>query len=825
MPEELFHVIADGSPAAGFDAAAVAEQLQQQLKLTATQAQRLLGGKPIVAKRAVTHAVAEKYCARLSALGLLVHLEASAEDQPAAAPSAPTPIDTSISVAASIDTGTDNKTDTSANTKAADWPALTDFFADVPTPLSSARYNVRYLQQLVVTMTRALSIICSYSGIALISAVVWLLFTWHFAYLLTAPPLFFSIPVFIIPCLAMLLLAMLLLRPFYPLQHSSIEAVALHAHLQPQLFHWLAQLCEVVAAPMPQTLNLDTGIATSATLRKGVGAFWRGEYDLTLSLPLLDIGTLRDNSGLLAATLGSQANPAALRCSRLLAVIGERLRACLDNRDWLSEKIVALEQRYPIAKIAIVFIALRKIITQHNRLLARFADSVAVVQQHLQLQTLLEADRLQTLIAGNEHFADSLLQQHKLADAYRDANALNFQDRIEGGLVADLPALIRHYYDNFDANAEQLLRKQWRDVAARGRAVLPTPGERIEAARARDDNGALSASALAATPAATLLVHQPALATQITAAFYRGLGLTFDVVELLPVDELTFAANEDILRKQQAALYFNNWFRPHRFWRLADYALIRDMPTGDASMQLNVCINEIRRLTPDRMRQLNEYERLQNQIQELLIGQLVMAQGRPYQFRYISYDGTTLQPLLEERQQQMAKLMEQLVTQETIMGGRITLGLRLSGQAARDAEDLHRALRLSSAIETRLYKLSLDVFQLEQLVQRHATLRDADYRIPIKRLEEKVNDASALLHERLKEIPYPLDVRYATLNDYVIILVEKSKSRASASIALDRARRLLQILYGFNEALARLAADSGTIAEEAYNIEPIKLIG
>ncbi len=800
MAEALFHVIADGHPIAGFDAAAVAQQLQLQLQLTPAQAQRLLGGKPIAAKRGVTHAIAEKYCARLAALGVQVHIEASAEISATPAPAL---------------------------------AASTNYFPNIAKPLTSARNGARYLQRLLLATAQASTLALSYVGIALLGILLLIFYSWHFGYLLTAPPLLFSIPMFVIPWLALALGVVWLLRPFYPLRPALFEPVALHPQLQPELFQWLAQLCEVIAVSMPTEIAIDTRLANTVALRAGAKAFWHGEAQLVLSLPLLDIGNLRDSSGNIAAALGTQATPLALRCNRTIKIIDERLQACLENRDWLSAQLTLLEQKMSTSKMRLAIAALRQLSAQHNRLLAYFVQRLAALQQRLQRHTVLEADRLQTLFTGSTHFIESLLQQHKLAEAYRDANALNFADRSAGGLVANLPALIRHYYDNFDSKIEQQLRAQWSDASARNsRSDTTTPGERIAAVQARNDAGVIDADA----PASTLFSQYTMLASEVTAAYYTELGLEFDRADLLPTDDLTFAATEEILHKQQAALYFNNWFKPFRFWRVADYTLLRDMPTNDAAQQLSVCVNEIRRLTPDRMRLLSDYERLQNQLQELLLGQLVLAQRRPFQFRYLSYDGTTLQPLIEERQQQIAKIVEQLTTQETIMGGRIGLGLRLSGQAQRDAEDLHNALLRSSVIENRLYKLSLDVYLLEQLVQRHHQQREADYSAPLKRLEDKISESSALLHERLKEIPYPLDPRYATLNEYATTSLEKLQGEklrteksprrrsASASAVLDRAQHLLRLLYEFNEALARRVADCGTIAEEAYQIEAIKLI-
>jgi hypothetical protein len=184
-----------------------------------------------------------------------------------------------------------------------------------------------------------------------------------------------------------------------------------------------------------------------------------------------------------------------------------------------------------------------------------------------------------------------------------------------------------------------------------------------------------------------------------------------------------------------------------------------------------------------------------------------------------------LQPLVESRQQQLVKLMEQLSLQEAIMGGRITLGLRLSGQISRDVTDLHAALARLRAIDNRLYKFAAEVYLLGQLLHRHHELREAKYALPIARLEEKVRDAGNVLLERLKDIPYPLDRRYNSLKAYLETELEKPAAAAARSAVLARAQRLLDGVQGAHEKLNLLAAEYATIAEEAYQIERIRLVG
>ncbi|HSB94993.1 MAG TPA: hypothetical protein VLC91_00990, partial [Spongiibacteraceae bacterium] len=308
MSEPLFHVIAEGHPAAGFDATAVAQQLADRLKLAPAQAQRLVAGQPIVAKRAVSRAVAEQYCARLSALGLAMRIEADIETGTAAGST------TSPDAA-----GTASTTPSAAAASTlADWPALSDFFAGIVIPAQCTHHSARYLRRIVAASTQTLWIALAYSGIALTAVAIFAFYCWRFGYLLSAPPLLFSIPVFMVPWLLLLLGAIILLRPFYPQPHVPSAALALHPHAQPQLFHWLAQLCERLEVPMPEEVAIGAQVVDQVTPFHGAQAFWQGHYRLTLSLPALDINTLCISTAMLAATLGTQAKTTTLRSRRLL---------------------------------------------------------------------------------------------------------------------------------------------------------------------------------------------------------------------------------------------------------------------------------------------------------------------------------------------------------------------------------------------------------------------------------------------------------------------------------------------------------------------------
>ena len=781
MASTLFNVVVDGKVLEGFDRDAVLAQLQQQLKLPEQKARQLLAGNRVNVKRNVAEHVADAYCNRLQALGL--------NAQRLAIPA------------------------TAATNAPSDDATVSYFEGGAIAPLSLANSG-RYRRSLRRATAHLITNALGYIALAMLGLAVSLYYLIHFAYLLTAPPILFSASLYLLPLIALLVFTLFVWRPLLPMKAPPATTMKIERGEQAPLFAFVEQLCAALAVNPPGALAL--GIQTSIAISPipGWKNFSRGNYQLAVGLPLLDASSVAQFAGLLAGNLRTRATPAGLRYVGLLMAIQRRLQNCLNGADWLCDRIERLRwHRFPPLTGAI-----RALFEISDQLLQKSFSRCSAVDRQLQRELLHEHDRYLALIAGSSALPSVLLLQEKLSASAKDAVGKNNEERGDGGLVDNLPALIRHYFASFDEKIERSLRRRWDSETTSRSDAAPIARERIEQVAA--ENGLLDN----ASPATALLVNPDAAAQAVTLQYYCGAGYQFDADNLLPVDTLTDSATQDIVQRQQAAVYFNNWFKPFRFWKLAEYQLIREMSLQDAAEQLSVCVNEIRRLSPDRFKLLAEYERLQNQILEILLAQHVLAAGKRFPFRHVRYDGTTLQPLLDDCQQQLAIVMDKLALQETVMGGRITLGLRLSGQSESDIDDLHNALRLLNDSGARLYKLSLDVYQLEQLLQRQYRQREADYSSAIKRLEEKIGDAGNVLLARLNEIPCPLNARHRSLKTYVEAALQQPSKSTDKSPVLQRTRRMLDVLYAANEKLSLLAADYGTIAEEAYRIEPIKLV-
>src|SRR5690606_14999874 len=288
--------------------------------------------------------------------------------------------------------------------------------------------------------------------------------------------------------------------------------------------------------------------------------------------------------------------------------------------------------------------------------------------------------------------------------------------------------------------------------------------------------------------AAPTLNHADAHGIALTEVFYRNNHIAEG--ERLPVELLLEDALLDLEQSEAGKLYFNGWLVPARGWHLPDPAVLRQLSNAEAREQLNVCVNEVRRLTPDRFRLLNEFKRLQVQLSELLLGQQVLAARYSFHFRYFKYDGTSLTPIIEQRQHELNKIAEQLATQESIMGGRIALGLKLFGQDSAEIESLHRALDFLGAQEKSLSRLEQDTYLLEQLLLRKNTLRENGHTDAISRLTEKVQDAAMRALNKLTDAPSPPDRRYAPMRNFIEEGIDVSGEH-SAAVA-QRARSVLE---------------------------------
>jgi len=740
-----FDVIVQGQLRPGFDPEQVEQQLQSSLRLHPQQARQLLSGRARTVKKAVDRITAQTYSDRLSALGLLTHIQAS------------------------------------AGTRATPWFSALDL-----------RCSPAYRRALWRAGLQIAGLVVPYTALLLGIALVLLSYLWHFAYLLSAPPLFFSVTVYLCTALLMAIGLAALSRPLPPPAAApAIQETA--QNTDANVSEFIGQLTAALSLPAPASLRLDTGTTITAQLQAGARHFYSGHYELIVGLPMLQCLSARSCAGLLAAVLGPGSRPNALRLRGMIHRMKARLATCVANEDALgtglrNARTNVLRQGAPFA---LRFLALA------NPGFARAAQRIGAIEWQLDEATRREAARWHAAVAGNRSLEATRAAVQRLDTARDAAERQQAEQAMALGPVDDLPTLIRHYFKHLD-----------RDIGNDDFGDAVHAIDQAQADSSTHRPGIMSDEG----DAAPLLEAASALGQELT-RHRSGASRRPPVA----AEIYCHHATEILQQRRRARRYFNGWFLAERFWRLPELALLRDLSLNDAAEQLNVCVNEIRRLTPDRQRLLADYTRLQNQVRELTLAQPVLAAGHDFSFRHGHCDNVTLRPLLESRQQQLTKIMEQLAVQESIMGGRIALGLRLSGRAPEDIEGMQHALSCLFALGPRLHRFRQDSWLLAQLHERRQR-RERGYNDQIAHLETQIASAAQSIREKLGGVSFPVghhgknDRRFTT------------QILGQAVTPLQHAEALLEGTGTMHRKLALLVADCGTTAEEAYRIERIRLV-
>ncbi len=778
---QTFNVVSSGQPRAGFERAAVAEAMAQ-LKMAPALVEQLLGGRRLIVKRGVGREVADSYRQRLWSAGLEVDVVAATAAATATAPSS--------SVSPSLPTSTRAVADTPAPTAPIN-------------PLSAAaraadrRLAARWL--LALLSTAAMPVVLS-----LLLIGVFALLTHHaisHAIWLQVPPWWWSGLLYLLPLLLGLVAVALLLRPLL-VPPPPVEAPALGRDAEPVLWQLLDEIAGNSGLPLPAGLRLTSGCDSRVALAPGRAGWQRGETVLTLGL-----APLRQPAPLLQATLAAalvEALPRSARLRQLAERVERWLAANADGRDrwqqWLLERTQGDE---PPRWLGL----LRGFEPHYQRLATRLFTTLLTRCRAALLPArraqLLEADRFAAAWTGSARFADWRQTQRCWQWAATWAQPFALEHPVE-----NLPALIAHAALQPEPSINLALTVEFN--------ATPTPNATWPSERSRIDR--IAALALPTPSPATTELDLSEREIAVTAADYRARGI--DAIAPLPTEQSEQLVALLREREQAATRYFNGWLHPERGWRLPDAALIGALSLNDATEQLHVCVNEIRRLTPDRARLLTTRERLQQQLTEFRLGNELLSLRQPFSFRTVGIEPAALPMLIEQKQGEIDKLNEQLALQESIMGGRLALGLRLSGQADEEIDALRAGLDFFSELLERVLRLHGDAELLAGLAARPLT---SDARPVLQRLRERVAENSDRLLRRLEQAPPFPEQHVETPARRVRRRLPATGDTGDSAIA-QRALTLCSACRDLHVELSKLAAEWASGSEESYAIETIRRV-
>jgi hypothetical protein len=367
--------------------------------------------------------------------------------------------------------------------------------------------------------------------------------------------------VYLGPLIAGAILVFFMIKPLFARRTVTHFPLSLARRDEPLLFAFVERLCEVVGAPRPSRIDVDTDVNASASFREGFWGFLKKDLVLTVGLPLVAGMNLRQFTGVLAHEFGHFAQGTGMRVTYLIRAINGWFARVVYERDSWDEWLVGAAQGADHWAFQLIVGLSRLFVWLTRRVLWVLMILGHGVSSFMLRQMEFDADRYQARVTGSQSFAPMMEKVEMIGLAARAAfNDLESAWR-EKRLCDDLPALIRSREPDIPkelrtaiAEANKTGKTGWFDTH-------PSHADRTKSAARQNVPGVFTLD----VPAETLFQNIADLSRRATVAFYhQTLGDAVQREHLVPTESLVVDRSKKKESLTALSRYFQDLVHPVR---------------------------------------------------------------------------------------------------------------------------------------------------------------------------------------------------------------------------------------------------------------------
>lgn len=356
------------------------------------------------------------------------------------------------------------------------------------------------------------------------------------------------------------LLLLFMVKPLFAKRVKKTFPLSLSRTEEPTLFAFVERLCEVVGAPRPRRIDVDTAVNASASFGEGIVSFLRGDLVLTIGLPLVAGLSLRQLTGVLAHEFGHFAQGTGMRLTYLIRRINAWFARVVYERDSWDQWLINMTRDVPwgvmlVASLARFFVWLTRWLLWLLMWIGHFVSSFMLRQMEF------DADRYEARVAGSETFvqtAEKLVALNVAAEAALSDLSTAWQER---RLCDDLPALVRCREIEMPQDVRLAVTKHTRALRTGWFDTHPSDADRIASARRENTAGIFMLEA----PASALFKDFASLSCRATVAFYhQSLGGIVKPENLVSTETMVADRGRKRENLQSLRRYFQNLVHPIR---------------------------------------------------------------------------------------------------------------------------------------------------------------------------------------------------------------------------------------------------------------------
>lgn len=604
----------------------------------------------------------------------------------------------------------------------------------------------------------------------LVTALAWLTiaaFRYSFLLGLLVVPCFLAI---LINCIALVAFFLWPRREPAPVRHTVSNQD------DPRLMMFAAVICQMLKAPQPTaiSLNLDPNVR-AGLFREPSG---RLRVSLDVPVPLLYSLNLAELASLIAGECGRLADTT----SHTPSLLAEKTRNYL--RGYMEQELDLTPLKHAASNLSAPLTA---------EILRKAIDVLEKGEKWRMHRVSQHLHRFDRIMANSQ-------PSKRSRDLFWGAPAGHLETKVE-----QIAQARRDYMQEECSDGrikDQLLIDQVAAAIAADAAVSSSP---------IPDSSLLQTQ----TPAHSLIKGLSERDKALSQLMYESLGLNLQRFSLRNRDEVLKRRQQNEHYREVAEQYFSGWFRPRQFWQIPLVTAHRT----ETLRSLNRCINQLRRLAPERNDLIAQQESLHQQIVELQAAQKISTGGATFKLVHNLSSSSDLASTLKARETRLRECNEELFHQNSIMGERLLLGLTLAQQRGAKIEGVVTALRCLAKLRHRLDKLQLTLDELDIVKAHRKGMIGNVFATYQRELNRAIDTEYQFLARQLEKCPYGFcEPGVTNLGQLLSLRIQQRGSRRTG----EQARILLAVINEAHEKISQRAAGIAARMERDYQIEKIR---
>ncbi len=546
------------------------------------------------------------------------------------------------------------------------------------------------------------------------------------------------------------------------------------------------RLCEIVRAPVPKSIRVNTQVNASASFRLGMLSLLRNDLTLTIGLPLVGGMSLRELTGVLAHEFGHFSQGAGMRAYYIIATInGWFFRAAYERDSW-DEYLHKAADNLPIrlgifVYLTIFFVWLTRL------MLAAVAWVGHAISCWMSRQMEFDADLHEIRVAGSASFASSCRRITDLNLAQMMTFDHMAQLLSEGHLPDDFPAMVVSSVPLIPKELRKQVRSFEREEQTGWFDTHPTNVDRIARARQENDPGIMVLDNN--LPATALFQDFKKLCKIFTTEYYKEvLEKDFKKSLLKPVSTMIARRDAEV----EAGKALDRYFQAHiPIFR----ALILDESVTQPLADPRAAAATLRSSREKMLALVDEYDILTKRYDlaetKLLLSseaEVISKCGitvKADQFQLTSNKNKVIQETVRRARLGVEALASKMLEFEELATARLTAALQLlqlpqiynkieNGESLKDQNvDILPDARVVSSIVNDLQPTRMVYRRLSALLSRLETDESRALYESIMEQMRKLHTRLTALQDDMEDYMYPLDHgdESQSLKDYVLPVV------------------------------------------------------